>query len=854
MSVRILIGIVVSSMAIPAAWCADDYLSPELRERVERLKRAVKEERSSFANARERVEVLWAWANAYALSGGHLPVNLTQTCAAILGADAQDEPVGVRQLVAMDHYVHELTVRDEQPGALGALSIRVDGPVKARSWQTIEVTYTVGEMPMIEGGRILVAHHFQNNDGPWQREDPKGDNYVTIRSSDPNARWLPETEPVVGMHGGFRAAQPAWTWRLQGAELTKGETITVTYGNRSGGGRGWLMQTFSNDASTLPIYVNLENNDVFFSLPPATFEVVGGDVYAVHAFAPSIVAVGETIEVSVRSEDFYYNRATGAMPEYEVLLNGQPYSTIPAGNEAIFLMKGVKFEDPGVYRFGFRSADGRITGESNPIWVQENPEQRIFWGETHGHCGFAEGQGTADGYFLFGRDDARLDFLTLSEHDIWMDDFEWKFLQEAVNRYTVEGQFLVFAGYEWTARRERGGHHNVFFRRAAGQKRVPVQEAPYLGALYRHLYDASDPEDVLVIPHAHQAADWRRTEPGIERLVEIMSMHGTFEWFGNYYLRNGAEVGFIAASDDHLSHPGYAPGREATLKQGGGLAAVFAAEKTTDAIFSALRARRTYGTSGQRIILDAALNGHGMGTRQPFTEQRRIKGQVFGTAPIEEAAVIKNGDVVWSTSFVEAAPAPSCFVQVRFESSSEPFIRDNPRGYRPWTGHIEVTGATVKGVTAIGLTNRINDAARIDPAKPNRVEFDTATRGRVNHFILELEGASTETKFAVRLRPAVEQGAPPVLVRPAARIPGAEFALAFSDMKDGAVQREIPVDRYRDRMELRIVNPHAPLDQSFEYVDEGPKDQGDYYYVRVRQLDGGLAWSSPFWVGGETPR
>ena len=35
----------------------------------------------------------------------------------------------------------------------------------------------------------------------------------------------------------------------------------------------------------------------------------------------------------------------------------------------------------------------------------------------------------------------------------------------------------------------------------------------------------------------------------------------------------------------------------------------------------------------------------------------------------------------------------------------------------------------------------------------------------------------------------------------------------------------------------------------FEYTDlEDPKP-GDYYYIRVTQLDGGRAWSSPFWIG-----
>ena len=43
------------------------------------------------------------------------------------------------------------------------------------------------------------------------------------------------------------------------------------------------------------------------------------------------------------------------------------------------------------------------------------------------------------------------------------------------------------------------------------------------------------------------------------------------------------------------------------------------------------------------------------------------------------------------------------------------------------------------------------------------------------------------------------------------------------------------------------------LDAEFSFTDRGGPDD-DYYYVRVEQLDGHRAWSSPWWVGGERPR
>ena len=52
-----------------------------------------------------------------------------------------------------------------------------------------------------------------------------------------------------------------------------------------------------------------------------------------------------------------------------------------------------------------------------------------------------------------------------------------------------------------------------------------------------------------------------------------------------------------------------------------------------------------------------------------------------------------------------------------------------------------------------------------------------------------------------------------------------------------------------DAIRLQTIDPEGSLDQTFRFTDLESPGQGDYYYVRVTQLDGGRAWSSPFWVG-----
>jgi hypothetical protein len=831
---------------------AEDYLDAALRTRVEELKRVVEREPTTANNYSERLDTLWDWANAFALAGGVLPMRLP-VLVATLGISVSDgnepDPGFLQEL---DRYIAELAIKDERPDALGTISFAPAEPIVAGTWQTVEQIWTAGTVPMVPNGAVLVGRQPMTDHGFLQNRDPAADNYVSIRCSRPGASFERD-EPPVGRARGRRraAAATALLFRLRGESLQTGDTVTVTFGDTSGGSRGLAMQTGSSDRLKLPLSLDLDGSGNFLTPALPGLEVVGAEVHSVRGVVPSVVTPGEPFELAVRSQDRYSNRATGALPEYGVLLNGAPLARIESAREAITVLKDLTIHEPGVYRFDIRSTDGAISTTSNPVWVRENPPLRIYWGETHGHTDFAEGQGSPERYFRYGRDDARLDFLTLSEHDFYMDASEWRTLQSLTRRANREGRLVALLGYEWTVIRLRGGHHNVLFR-SADRDLVGIHRANTLPELYRILAEENKPEDVVVIPHAHQAADWTRSDPGLERLAEVSSMHGSFEWFGNAYLKNGFEVGFIGASDDHRARPGYAPPNpRAPLAQRGGLAAVLAPTRTPDAIFDALRKRSAYATSGQRIILDVELNGSPMGTRQEHTEERQITCRVMGTSPIDHIDVVKNGEVVFSRRFMTAPMRSHAWLLVGFESSSEVLGGglDNPRGYRIWQGTVRVEGARVVSVSAPGFENSYSELAGIDPDNPALIRFRTETRGRTDTMLVELEGASPDTSLSFDLAPSREYGARPPLVRQPAGLPGTEVRMRLSDLVDGRLAHELEVDAHTDRITLQVVDPESALDRDFSWADLGPGKPGDYYYLRVTQLDGGRAWSSPFWVG-----
>ena len=256
-------------------------------------------------------------------------------------------------------------------------------------------------------------------------------------------------------------------------------------------------------------------------------------------------------------------------------------------------------------------------------------------------------------------------------------------------------------------------------------------------------------------------------------------------------------------------------------------------------------------TTAERIIVDVELNGAQMGQRTDYSEDRRLRVRAMGTAPVTEVAVVKNGDEIYRMRPLQASLADRVTAQVTFESSSEPFIRDSPRGVRRWSGTIDVRGATLLGFRAPRIENRHLERWE---RQGNRLLFRTATRGRADSVLIELEGATPSTEIVVGLDEGSEFGKAPIHVRTYRTHPARTLEFRFSELRDGLLERDLPADPDSDRVTLQLLSDDQPLDCDFEFVDQGIAGHGDYYYVRVKQLDGAMAWSSPVWVGGEEPR
>lgn len=160
----------------------------------------------------------------------------------------------------------------------------------------------------------------------------------------------------------------------------------------------------------------------------------------------------------------------------------------------------------------------------------------------------------------------------------------------------------------------------------------------------------------MVIPHVGGAIAYPCChDPRAERLCEMVSGHGNFEWFAQSYLQKGYRLGLIGGSDGHKGTPGHprivarTGGRFFNLLRrrdsgwsGGPLLAVYADRLDRESLWEAFRERRTYASTGARALVEFRVNGEPMGSEIEADSGVDIRIDLHGTAPIKEVDLIRG--------------------------------------------------------------------------------------------------------------------------------------------------------------------------------------------------------------------
>ena len=429
---------------------------------------------------------------------------------------------------------------------------------------------------------------------------------------------------------------------------------------------------------------------------------VGGEAHLTLAVLDATASAGVTIEGRLRLA----SEPPGL---------GLPESIELDGSEGGLVRLPVQLPEPGLFRITARleSEVLEVEATSNPLRVGRDLP-RVLWGDLHGHSNHSDGTGTPEAFYAYARDAAALDFAVLTDHDHFGVQFLdaapeiWSEIQRTVERFDQPGRFVALLGYEWTS--WLYGHRHVVYFDGEGELLSSVGGTT---TTPQELWDALRGQAAMTVAHhsagSPVAIDWSfAPDPVLEPVTEVMSVHGSSEALDSPSLIRGATpglfvrdqleagrvLGFIGSGDSHDGHPGHAhlspfsgyrasrpdpTGRRPAVRLGtGGLAAVRAERLDAPSLLEAFRARRTYATSGPRILLRTSLAGQEMGSRLAGGElpsDPTLLVSVAGTDRIDRVEVIQRGlppvayDAEDRTEVTFQAPlealAPGDFVYVR---------------------------------------------------------------------------------------------------------------------------------------------------------------------------------------------
>ncbi len=448
----------------------------------------------------------------------------------------------------------------------------------------------------------------------------------------------------------------------------------------------------------------------------------------------------------------------------------------------------------------------------------------------------------------------------------------WEKLRELARTHHHPGRFVTFLGYEWHGNRTHYGDHNVIYF----DENNPLDDAWALEDLYRNLQKRR----AIAIPHhtgycrGWRGKNWDVFDEKLSPVMEVFSIHGSSEGCNTPFpleqnssmgprttggtlhdaLARGYQVGVIG-SNDGSGLPG---------RWGIGRAGVWARECTREAIWEALLARRTYATTGDRIKLDFQINGAPMGS--VIQRDSSIDADVIieGSHAIDRVELLQNGyviDTYCHSGCWEDQVQKSGRFKVFIEAGWGPAAH---YGYQPmnwkWSCRLDVElGRLVSVERCFSLLGQ-----RVKSHSESHCTWELTTAGRTirnNPFgmcqgiVFELEG-DLKTRLRLQMEGVTLELSVGDLIRGSHVVPLVEESKRRVQETFGLEEKELGnCDTYYSnarKIKLHKAIPERGYRVAHTFRNLNLTKGRNYFYVRVSQLNGQLAWSSPIWMDSKS--
>ena len=330
----------------------------------------------------------------------------------------------------------------------------------------------------------------------------------------------------------------------------------------------------------------------------------------------------------------------------------------------------------------------------------DGQEMTVFFGDMHHHTEFSRDPGVlnddVDSNYRYVRFIRRLDFEGLADHAEHINPHDWYRIRRTATFYNHGKRFAAMVASEWTSEfyhhgNYQEGHHNVVYRTDGPEVNVYSASHPRSNTPKRLIERIQEDiarakknnieSNALLFPHDPsrwvQPISWSWYHPRI-RLLELVQSRGAHDHLGapqKTPLRNdfaqelmgksaqdglakGLRWGFVG-SGDHIGRP---------------IAGVLAPAGDRETLFDSLYAKRTFATTGARMVVTCSVNGHRMGSEWKGREvDHRVAIYAQGTKPITFVELFKNGRVLWRWS----PGSSSREFRIQFPDPSAPYFREN---------------------------------------------------------------------------------------------------------------------------------------------------------------------------------
>lgn len=314
---------------------------------------------------------------------------------------------------------------------------------------------------------------------------------------------------------------------------------------------------------------------------------------------------------------------------------------------------------------------------------------------------------------------------------------------------------MVFPGTEWCGNSAAGGDHNVVFvddpsasdpefpfdkhnnvaRSFEWNEDGPTQLLPgawpldEVYATYAHA-----PEKHLLIPHVGgRRCNLAWHHPKLERLLEIGSAWGLFEWLLRDAVKRGWKLGVCANSDEHRGRCGGGVPGTAVFGTKGGLTGVLSPALDWKDVATTVRARRTFATTGERLVglvstrHGTVLQGDDIATS--VDEELSFKYAFYGNAGFSSVeawdadGIVSIRDLQQEASTSTISPTPT---KLRVEWGGARLYDCYKEAI--WHGAILVPGTKISHIVPFGGV-AINPEDSITVESVDHVGFHTRTSG-----------------------------------------------------------------------------------------------------------------------------